>query len=125
MYVVLPYDLEGATQGNSIEDACRMATDWLQLEVDDWQANGAIPPKPTFGNKPAHGGRNLIVAVTSTKPLVLDWEKAQEHFEDLVAITALTKNATTITRYGEPAAKLVPYEAPEEDDYEEEAEDEE
>lgn len=65
MYAVLPFDLEGATQGETFEDACRMAVDWLQIAVDNWQSDGTVPPKATFGNEPSHGGRTVIVAAST------------------------------------------------------------
>lgn len=124
-YIALPYDFDDICFGPTIESVCKQCAETIQLLADEGFF-GRVPPIPTFGNEPKHeNGTTLIVTASSDKPVELDWWKAQERFEDLVAITALTKNATTITRNGEPAAKLVPYEAPEEDYYEEEAEDEE
>lgn len=68
MYLAFPFDMEGGTQGETLEEVCRMATDWLQAEMEYRAMNDEDLPKATFGNKPVHGGQALIVAVNAELP---------------------------------------------------------
>lgn len=71
MLVALPYDLEGGTQGEGLEEACEMAADWLQAEMEHRAMHDLPFPKATFGNEPSHpGGRTVIVAVNAGKDTV-------------------------------------------------------
>ena len=70
MYLAFPFDMQGGTQGKTIEEACRMAADWLQTEMEYREMNGEEIPKATFGNEPIHGGRTLIVSVNAGKNTV-------------------------------------------------------
>ena len=69
-YIVKPFDLEGATQGTSIEDACTSAYDWLKVSLENYAINNITPPKATFENKPKHKGRILIFGVDAGKETV-------------------------------------------------------
>ena len=51
-FVAIPYDLEGATQGEDFADLCLMVADWLKVHLESWEVTGTEPPEPTFGNKP-------------------------------------------------------------------------
>lgn len=70
MYLAFPYDMAGGTQGETIEEVCRMAADWLQTEMEYRDMDGEDFPEATFGNKPKHGGQTLIVAVNAGKDTV-------------------------------------------------------
>ena len=70
MYLAFPFDMEGGTQGETLEEVCRMAADWLQAEMEYRAMNDENLPKATFGNKPVHGGQTLIVAVNAGKETV-------------------------------------------------------
>lgn len=70
MYLAFPFDMEGGTQGETLEEVCRMATDWLQAEMEYRAMNDEELPEATFGNKPVHGGQTLIVAVNAGKETV-------------------------------------------------------
>ena len=64
-YVAIPYDLEGATQGESFEDVCLMVADWLKLTIEEYEIQGLELPTPTFGNTPRHGGTNMVFGVSA------------------------------------------------------------
>ena len=80
MVLAFPYDMEGGTQGVDFKDACEMAADWLQLEMEHRAMRGEPFPEATFDNEPRHGGRNVVVAVNAGKdtvPKVLPSEAAR------------------------------------------------
>ena len=80
VYLALPYDMTGGTQGDDFKDACESAADWLQLELEHRAMRGIAFPDSTFDNEPRHGGRNVVVAVnagTDTVPKVLPSEAAR------------------------------------------------
>ena len=64
-YVAVPYDFEGATQGEDFEDLCLMMADWLKKHIEDWEIAGRGLPRPTFGNAPRHGGTNMVFGVSA------------------------------------------------------------
>ncbi len=64
--VVLPFDFEGATQGEDVRDAAEMAADWLKTEIEYRLMDGLGIPEATFGNTPRQGGRIVIVAVEAS-----------------------------------------------------------
>lgn len=70
MYLAFPFDMAGGTQGETLEEVCRMAADWLQTELEYRAMNDEVLPNATFGNKPAHGGQTLIIAVDASKETV-------------------------------------------------------
>ena len=75
-----PYDMEGGTSGKDFKEACEMAADWLQMDMEHRAMHGIPFPDSTFGNEPRHGGRNVIVAVNASKdtvPKVLPSEAAR------------------------------------------------
>lgn len=62
--LAFPYDLEGGTQGKTMREVAEMAANWLQGEMEHYEMAETRPPESTFGNKPEHGGENMIVAVS-------------------------------------------------------------
>ena len=70
MYLAFPFDMEGGTQGETLEETCRMAADWLQTEMEYRAMNDEEIAKATFGNKPVHSGQTLIVSVNAGKETV-------------------------------------------------------
>lgn len=71
MLLAFPYDMEGGTQGEDFNDVCRMAADWLQLEMEHRAMNDLPFPEATFDNSPRHkGGKNIVVAVNAGKDTV-------------------------------------------------------
>lgn len=69
-YCAIPYDLEGATQGEDFDDLCLMVSDWLKMNLEDYDMRGIEPPKPVYGNKPRYGGKNMLVCVTAGRETV-------------------------------------------------------
>lgn len=65
IYVAVPYDLEGATQGRDFNDVCLMAADWLRLTIEEHEIQGLEMPDPTFGNTPRYGGTNVVFGVSA------------------------------------------------------------
>jgi len=65
-YVVMPFDMEGATHGKTIEDAALMAADWLRTDIEHRLIHDIDLPKPTFGNKPTAGGTCMVVSVEAS-----------------------------------------------------------
>lgn len=63
--IAVPYDLAGATQGENFDDLCVMVSDWLKVNLEDFAMRGVEPPKPTYGNKPRYGGKNMLVCVSA------------------------------------------------------------
>ena len=70
MYLVFPFDMDGGTQGKTFEEACRMAADWLQTELEFRAMNNEGIPHATFGNKPTHNGQILLIAVNADRDTV-------------------------------------------------------
>lgn len=71
MMMAFPYDMDGGTQGEDLAEACEMAADWLQSEMEYRAVNGLDFPAATFGNEPAHeGGKTIIVAVNADRGTV-------------------------------------------------------
>ncbi|OUO60414.1 helix-turn-helix domain-containing protein [Olsenella sp. An270] len=64
-FIAVPYDMEGATQGEDFEDLCLMVADWLKMHIEDWEIAGKELPTPTFGNKPRHGGTNMVFGISA------------------------------------------------------------
>lgn len=129
VFYLEPFDFEGFCFGFTFEQACRICGRYLQDLVDaNFSWIGGVPPVPTFDNKPKHeGGKTVIVAAGSELPLVLDWEKAQSHFEELVEGADFGRNTAVIFKDGEPAAKLIPIpheELEDEEDYDDEEDEE-
>ncbi len=80
MLLAFPYDMEGGTQGADMREACEMAADWLQAEMEYRAIHGEPIPEATFGNEPRHGGSNVVVAVRAgldTVPRMLPSEAAR------------------------------------------------
>ncbi len=76
LFLVFPFDMPGGTQGRTFEEACEMAADLLQAECEHRAMHGLPFPEPTFGNKPANGGKTVIVAVNAGKDTVRRMSKA-------------------------------------------------
>ena len=65
-HLVLPFDMDGGTQGTSFDDACEMAADWLRIKCEDALMYGKELPHPTFGNEPRHGGRVVLLGIDAS-----------------------------------------------------------
>lgn len=65
--IAQPYDMDGGTQGIDFKEACEMAADWLQTEMEHRVLHDLPFPDSTFGNEPRNGGQNIIVAVNVEK----------------------------------------------------------
>ena len=70
LFLALPYDFDGGTQGNTFADACEAAAGWLQSECEERALHGLPFPEPTFGNEPRNGGKTVIVAVSAGRDTV-------------------------------------------------------
>ena len=78
--LAFPYDMDGGTSGKDFKEACEMAADWLQMEMEHRAMHDLPFPEATFDNEPRHGGRNIVVAVNAGKdtiPKVLPSEAAR------------------------------------------------
>ncbi|MDM8270484.1 helix-turn-helix domain-containing protein [Thermophilibacter provencensis] len=69
-YVAIPYDLGGATQGDSMDELCHMVVDWLKMTLEDYDMKGLSLPTATFGNAPRYGGFNMVFAVQAGRETV-------------------------------------------------------
>ena len=65
-YAVLPFELEGATSGETFENAIEMAVDWLQGEVEISLINDLELPETSLNHKPQDGGEVITVGVSAT-----------------------------------------------------------
>lgn len=63
MHMAEPFGMDGATCGNSFEEACQMACDWLKGESEWRLMHGEPMPSATIGNEPAQGGHIILVGV--------------------------------------------------------------
>lgn len=66
MVCAAPFGLEGATCGDDLFDAVDMAADWLRIHVLAALAKGREFPQGSVGNRPAHGGTVIAVAVEAS-----------------------------------------------------------
>ena len=66
LYIALPFDLPGGTQGDSLGNATKMAGEWLHDEMVHSLMSGTPLPQPTFGNAPLQGGRIVLVGMEAT-----------------------------------------------------------
>lgn len=65
-WCAFPFDLPSATQGNSMQEACESAADFLhEIALDSLVNNRTMPPA-TFGNKLEHDGERLVVSVSAS-----------------------------------------------------------
>lgn len=69
-YLAIPFDMLGGTQGETLEECCEMAVDWLRTEMEYRDMHDEGFPKATFGNEPAHGGRVVLVGVDAGRDTV-------------------------------------------------------
>lgn len=69
-YVALPYDLESGTQAKSFDELCEMVSDWLKVTLEQYDMDGQEPPKPTYGNSPRFGGRNMVFGCSAGRETV-------------------------------------------------------
>lgn len=65
-YVALPLGCDGATEGDTFDEAVEMAADWLRTMVLDALAMGHTPPCSGFGHSPAHSGKVVAIAVEAS-----------------------------------------------------------
>ena len=77
LFLALPYDFDGGTQGGSFAQACEMAASWLQCECEERTMHDKPLPEPSFGNEPKNGGKTVIVAVSAGKDTVRKVRAAQ------------------------------------------------
>ncbi|MCL2807010.1 MAG: helix-turn-helix domain-containing protein [Coriobacteriia bacterium] len=61
--LAFPFDFGGGTQGDTEKEIAEMAADWLRVDIEHRLIHGIALPEATFGNKPKHGGRILLVAI--------------------------------------------------------------
>lgn len=70
IYLAFPFDMNGGTQGDTIQEVSEMAADWLQTEMEHRAMNDLPFPKATFGNELKHDGERLLVSVNAGKETV-------------------------------------------------------
>lgn len=61
--LAIPFDLEGATFGDDMDDAIESAADWLAETLRYAMASGDSLPDATHGNAPMNGGIVIAIAV--------------------------------------------------------------
>ncbi len=64
-FVAIPFDLDGATEGKTVEECYEMIADYLRATIEDAEMHGKRMPEPTFGNEPRHGGRVVPFSVVA------------------------------------------------------------
>ncbi len=65
LYISAPFDLEGGTQGASLEEVMGMSAEWLCGEVERSLMTGERLPSTTMGNTPRAGGRVVLIGVNA------------------------------------------------------------
>ena len=63
MVCALPFDRDGGTCGDDMDDAIAMAADWLYETVKYDAIHGRSFTRGRLGHEPEHGGRVMAVAV--------------------------------------------------------------
>lgn len=64
MFIAVPFDFDGGTQGESLREASEMAWDWMKTELEYRMMEGEEIPPATIGNEPTHdGGRVVLIAL--------------------------------------------------------------
>lgn len=66
MYIAIPFGLAGGTEGYSLDDAVRMASDWLRIHVLAALERGEEFPQGSVGNEPREGGVVIAVSVDAS-----------------------------------------------------------
>lgn len=64
--IAYPVGLDGATEGEGLEDAVRMAADWLMEAALDFLMRGEDWPELPLGTEAKRGGRMVTVAVDAS-----------------------------------------------------------
>lgn len=80
-YVAIPFDMEGATEGDTLEEAVTMAADWLHMMALDALMHGRDLPGGGVGHGPREGGLVIAVATSadiSDAPAMTAAEAARE-----------------------------------------------
>lgn len=62
-YIAVPFDMDGATEGENLPECYEMIADWLRTKAEDSIMHGTPLPKATFGNKACHGGEVAVFAI--------------------------------------------------------------
>ena len=87
-WCVAPFSIGGATQGETVDDACESAADLLRETVRDYLVTGKELRVATFGNALEHNGVAVIISV----------DAAMEEIPRLSATEAAEKLGVTRSR---------------------------
>jgi hypothetical protein len=62
-FIAIPFGMEGATEGDTLEETVGMAADWLQMQALDALLHGYGLPGAGMGNSPREGEAIVAIAV--------------------------------------------------------------
>lgn len=65
MFVAIPFDFAGGTQGESLKECYEMTADYLRTVLEEYALEGQEPPKATYGNVPRHDGKIVVFSVVA------------------------------------------------------------
>lgn len=70
LFVAVPFDWEGATQGRTSKELAEMLTEWLRISIEHCLMHNLPIPEPSFGNKPKNGGEILVALVETDLSMI-------------------------------------------------------
>lgn len=76
LFVALPFDMDGGTQGETRSECYEMAAEWLRMCMEDAEMHGRPMPVATFGNAPRYGGKVVEFSVVAGIETVRRMSKA-------------------------------------------------
>lgn len=65
MFVAIPFDFAGGTQGESLKECYEMTADYLRTILEEYALEGQELPVATYGNTPKHGGKVVVFSVVA------------------------------------------------------------
>lgn len=63
MFVAIPFDFAGGTQGEDLKECYEMTADYLRTVLEECSLQGQEPPVATYGHTPKHGGKVVIFSI--------------------------------------------------------------
>lgn len=65
-FVARPFDMDGATEGDTFTETLEMAADWLSSEINHRLLHGIEIQEASIGNQPQAGGQVVLIGVQTS-----------------------------------------------------------